>query len=283
MVKSYAKINLALNVLNKTKPDSYHELDMLNVSISLFDTLLFKVSEKNDDIIITCNNPNIPVDERNLIYKVIIKFKKVLNKHFSITVKLTKNIPSEAGLGGGSSNAAATLNYLDNHFKTNMSLTQKINFIKDITADGPYMLVNKTSRVKGKGEIISPIDAKLKYKVAIVKPSFGFSTKEIFSNLDYKNLVHPNMNKIEDAIKNNDFSYLSSHVENSLYNACKTINPNIEIIKNKLKECGFELVSLSGSGSAIFAISSKKEAYKNFKKSFNKADYELIGIYNIIR
>ena len=184
---NYAKINLALNVIDNKKPSNYHELDMINVTISLKDSVKIKFV-KNDlnETIIKCNNESIPVDNTNLVYKVIEKFKKVFSLSFSCFVYINKKIPISAGLAGGSGNASATLDILNQHFKTNMSLKQKMKFIENITTDGPYMLVGLPCRVKGNGNIISPIKYNLKAKMLIVKPKIGCNTKEVFSSLDYK-------------------------------------------------------------------------------------------------
>ena len=281
--RSYAKINLALNVLNKNKPSSLHDLDMFNVCISLYDTISIKFIEDNlSNITITCNNPKVPLDDKNLVYRVVEKFKKQFNLSFSAIVNIKKRIPLEAGLGGGSSNAACTLNMLDEHYKTNMSVLQKTKFIEPLTSDGPYFVLSTHCRVKGTGNNIIPIKSSFHKKVLLVKPKSGCSTKDVYTNLDYKNLVHPNINKVEQAIKENDFTLLSRHVDNSLTtSACSCNNEIIELL-SRLKTCGFEIVSMSGSGSTCFAMCNNNLAYKRAKQIILKKNYELVGKYKII-
>ena len=280
--KSFAKVNLALNVLNKAKPKELHDLDMINVSVSLFDTIKIDVlDDENDNINISCNNNKVPTDSSNFVAKVIQKYKKTFNFHFSCNVKIIKRIPLEAGLGGGSANAATTLNILDKLLKTNMTVLQKMKFLESITSDGPYMVVSKTSRVKGSGNQNIPLESKFKRKILLIKPKSGCNTKNIYSNLDYKNLRHPNINKIEESLKNNDFDLLSKHLDNSLIDSAKLSNPDIEDILNRLKACGFEIVSMTGSGSTCFAMSKNKRPFKIAKELFKKDNYELFDIFNI--
>ena len=97
---------------------------------------------------------HIDLSKDNLIYKVVDKFIKQFSIDYSFKIALTKNIPMQAGLGGGSSNAATTLNMLDKFFKTNMSFADKIKFLDSLTSDGPYFIETKPAKVKGKGNIV---------------------------------------------------------------------------------------------------------------------------------
>lgn len=276
-MKSYSKINLALSIVNKTKPNGLHELDSLNLITSLHDVIKVKFNEKGNNIKIF-SNKDIPLDENNLVSKVINKFKKVFNLAFSVDVTIIKNIPIQAGLGGGSSNAACMLDILNKKFKTNMNALEKINFLKDITSDGPLFVLNTTCRVKGKGNIISPIKHKFKYKILLVKPFSGCNTKDVYNNIDYKKLNNINMNKIEEAFINDDFDSLCKRAFNDLLDSACKVNKEISDILLRLKSCGFDIVSISGSGSTCFAIAKSKFPYKAFKKIINKNDYELVRI-----
>jgi 4-diphosphocytidyl-2-C-methyl-D-erythritol kinase/energy-coupling factor transport system substrate-specific component len=164
-----------------------------------------------------------------------------------------------------------------------MSLKQKMKFIENITTDGPYMLVGLPCRVKGNGNIISPIKYNLKAKMLIVKPKIGCNTKDVFSSLDYKKLKRYNINKIQEALSNNDLDLLSSHIGNSLLPSAININKDILDVINRMKTCGFEIVSMSGSGSTCFAISKRKYPFKKAKEIFDKEKYDLIKVCKIIK
>lgn len=282
MVKySYAKINLALNVLNKVKPSKLHNLEMINVLITLKDKITIKFFDNGlNEIKIICNKENIPTDENNLIYKVIRKFQERNRLNFSCVVKLNKKIPTEAGLGGGSSNAATTLNMLDEHFKTQMTTKDKTLFLESITSDGPFFVHDCIAKVKGNGNQISKLTCNFNKKVLLIKPKSGCNTSLIYNSLDYQTMPHPNMYKVEKALFDNDLIALSDSVDNSLKDAAIMENNEISDILNRLKACGFELVNMSGSGSTCFAISDRSLPYKNAKKIFNKKKLELFKIYN---
>jgi 4-diphosphocytidyl-2C-methyl-D-erythritol 2-phosphate synthase len=193
-----------------------------------------------------------------------------------------KNIPLNAGLGGGSSNAAATLHLLNHYYKTKMKPMEMIKFIQEITSDGAFFILSIPSRVRGTGNKISPKMINLKQKVVLIKPNFGFSTKEVYSSLSYKHLRHPNMNKLESYLLEDNFSMFAKHADNSLMDAFIVLESEIKNILGKLKELGFELALMSGSGSTCFAISNQKEPYKKYKDAFSKNDYELVGLYKIM-
>lgn len=280
--KSYAKLNIALSVLNKGKPANLHDLDMVNVTVSLYDTISIEfVKDSLNKTTIVCKNEDVPKDDNNLVCKVINKFKRTFNLSFSCVVKINKKIPVQSGLAGGSSNAACVLHMLDKKFKTKMSLLQKINFIKPLTSDGPFLLVNKPCRVKGCGDVIEPITYNLKSKILIVKPLSGCNTKDIFSSLNYKRLKRPNINKVCAALKDNDLPLLSSHVNNSLIDSAMEENQEIMDVINRLKTCGFEIVSMSGSGSTCFAISNSSFSFKKAKEILNKHNYDIIKVCKV--
>ena len=283
MVKnSYAKINLALNVLNKTKPSKLHNLEMINILIDLKDRISIKFIENGlNEIKIICNNKDIPTNQDNLIYKVISKFKETNNLNFSCIVKLNKKIPTEAGLGGGSSNAAMTLNILNTHFNTQMTSKDKTTFLEPITTDGPFFVHNSIAKVKGNGNQISKLNCHFRKKVLLIKPKSGCNTANVYSNLNYQTLYHPNMYKVEKALFENDFKTLSENVGNSLIDSACLQNNEIKDILKRLKACGFELVSMSGSGSTCFAISDRTLPYKVAKKIFNKKKLELFKVCKV--
>ena len=279
---NYAKINLSLNVTNKNKPKDFHDLDMINFTINLKDRVSIKFIENNDNFInISCNNPLVPTDKTNIVYKVVEKFKKTYKLSFSCNISINKKIPLEAGLAGGTGNAVAVLKTLNQKFKTNMNELQQMKFMEDIASDGPYMVVSCFARVKGKGEKVSPFKCNFKHKVVVIKPKNGCSTKEVFSTIDYKNLVHPNINKIEQGLKENDFNTIATHVDNSLSSSALKHNEEILDVINRLKTSGFEIVSMSGSGSTVFAISNRKLPYKTYKKIINPNNYDLVGEYRV--
>ena len=158
---------------------------------------------------------------------------------------------------------------------------QLINFIKSISSDAPFQLVEYPSRVKGIGDIVKLINSNFHGKVLIVKPFEGNSTEEVFNNLNLETCSHPNINKVEKALMENDYSLLGKHVGNSLLESAVKNCPKISETIDALKDLGFEIVSLSGSGTSVFAMSKNKKLFKLAKATFSKEKYELVGVYSI--
>ncbi len=279
--KSYAKVNLAINVLNRLS-NGYHDLDMINVSIRLHDTIIMKFHHDSEIRKITSNDENVPTDENNIVIKVIHKVQQTFKLNFGYEIHIIKRIQQQSGLGGGSGNAAAVLKILNKKFHLNMSAVQMINFIKPISSDAPYQLFSLTSRVRKTGNDVSPFDSKLKGKILIVKPKSGCSTKDVYAGLNLNDLIHPNINKVEKAMKEGDVDLLSRHVGNSLLESAMKLNPDIEPILKELKSFGFEIVGMSGSGSACFAYSKNKKLYRLAKAQLVKDNYDICKAYRII-
>lgn len=280
MSKAYAKVNLSLDVTGINK-NGYHLLDMVNCTISLHDTIKIKYDKHKNDIIITSQNKQIPLDETNSVYKVILKFKNSFNISCGIYVSIDKKIPLGAGLGGGSSDASCVLKELNKHFNTKMTPFDMIRFIASISSDSPYLIYGHLARVKGIGEQVSPIKKHFPYKLFIVKPKSSCLTKDIFSSYSLKNSKHINTNKIIHSIKEEDFALLKKHLDNVLTDTAISLNNDIKDCLNDLKMCGFEIVSMSGSGSTCFGISTSSLPYKKAKKLFNKDKYDLCKTYKV--
>lgn len=264
--KSFAKVNLAINVIKKLE-NNYHEVDMIMAKINLYDKLYFsKLAE--DNIILTCNNKIIPTDEKNLIYKVIDKVKREFNIREGIRVHLVKSIPVQAGLGGGSSNAATTLNALDEMFSLNLSLEDKINFSKDLGSDIPFFFFDDIVRARGIGEQIEVIHSNLeKISIILVKPKQGISTKLVYENLDFDNLVHPNIDNIQKALEENDYQKLVENMANSLEVSSLQIKPIGQEIIDELYDLGVDKAIVCGSGTSIIAISNRVEVLNAVKNA----------------
>ena len=278
--KSYAKINIALNVI-KTLPNGYHDLDMINVSVKLHDTLKIKFNNTGE-IKVTSTDETLPTDERNTVVKIIQKVKEQFKLDFGCNVQIIKRISQQSGLGGGSGNAAAMLLALNKKFKLNMTPIQLINFVKPISSDAPYQLFTIPSRVKKTGEEVKPFDSKIKGKIFLIKPKSGNSTKEVFDTLNEETMGHPNINKVERAMKEGNIALLAKHCANSLTESAIALNKDVEPILKELKGMGFEVVGMSGSGSCCFAYSTNRKLYRLAKNHFVKENYDICDAYKII-
>ena len=257
IITSNAKINIGLNITEKL-PNGYHLLDMIMVPISLADKLEIKFNNQKGKLNISSNIKDIPCDEKNILYKVYKAFyEKAQIEPEDIDVYLEKNIPHEAGLGGGSSNGGFFLKEL-NKFHNFVLSDEDLSLVgKSVGADIPFFLKNTPCRVKGIGEKLEKIQNNLDCDVILVKPKFGVSTKkayELYSKLDKKKFA--NIDEVLSGLKENNLKKVCENIENMLEQGLLIDDENIQNFRNRIKETGLDFF-MSGSGSCYYILSSK--------------------------
>lgn len=261
--KAYAKVNLALEV-GETNEKGYHLVKNVMVPIDLYDTLTFDLL---DSSIILLDNTNIPY-EKNLVYKACKLFLDTYKIDSGVIINLVKNIPSEAGLAGGSSDAAATLRGLNKLFNVNASLEELANLGAKLGADVPYCIYSQASLCTGIGEIVEVLDVNYpKWDILLVKPPFGCSTKEIYSTYEYNKDNKHNVNDVIKYLKEGNLDKLNSSIFNDLEPAAFKVCPNLLDIKKKFNETSS--VMMSGSGSTFFLISTNLSYLEEMKTKFS--------------
>lgn len=274
-LQSNAKINIGLNIVGVLE-NGYHLLDMTMIPIDLCDNLIIKVEDKSGDLKIKTNKKDIPVDSSNILYKIYIKFyEKVKLAPLSMEVFLEKIIPHQAGLGGGSSNGAIFLNFLNKFHGNILSFGELVELGKSIGADIPFFILNKPSRVQGIGEKLQEIENNLKVSLVIIKPPFGVSTVEAYKQI--KNIDNPrksNIDNIIQGLKENDLSLVEEYIENNLEEALLKSDKNLIEFRNKLKEVEELKFFMSGSGSAFYAflIEDIDEKISKLRHRFNDCE-----------
>lgn len=273
IVKAFAKINLAINVVGK-KDDGYHDLDMIMLPVDLHDSIRIEVLPSNFETYITCDDFSLEVNEYNLCSITVEKMKKKYDIDKSFRIHIHKNIPIGAGLGGGSSNAAAVINAIKTLLKLNIPYEEEIELAKSIGADVPFFLNSKPARVKGIGEDLTPIKIKNKYYVLLIKPEHGLSTKEVYQKYDELGSDnHADVDNLVKALENGEDDKLKDFMGNDLENASITMLPTIGEIKKQLLDDGFENVLMSGSGSSVFAISTNRAMIEKEYKKLSKLGF----------
>ena len=246
IVESPCKINLGLKVLNK-RDDGFHNISSIFIELNLFDFIEFK---KSKNPIIEFKGANIPAD--NTVFKALELIKKYYNINFEHTIKITKNIPLGAGLGGGSSNGASTLKTLNQLYNLNISDRELMVLSKKIGSDVPFFINGGIKKVTGTGDIIKNINytnLEKKYYLLVI-PSFSISTSWAYKKIK-KHLDLPQINtkfpaltdKVDWALFENDFEQF----------VCSAY-PEILDIKEIFYKSGALYSSLSGSGSTVFGI-----------------------------
>lgn len=257
IITSNAKINIGLNITEKL-PNGYHLLDMVMVPISLADKLEIKFNNQKGKLNISSNIKDIPCDEKNILYKVYKAFyEKAQIEPEDIDVYLEKNIPHEAGLGGGSSNGGFFLKEL-NKFHNFVLSDEDLSLVgKSVGADIPFFLKNTPCRVKGIGEKLEKIQNNLECDVILIKPKFGVSTKkayELYSKLDEKKFA--NIDEVLSGLKENNLKKVCENIENMLEQGLLIDDENIQNFRTRIKDTGLDFF-MSGSGSCYYILSSK--------------------------
>jgi 4-diphosphocytidyl-2-C-methyl-D-erythritol kinase len=268
-IKSNAKINIGLNIVGKLS-NGYHLLDMIMTPISLSDDLEINFTGEDGNLTISTNKDDIPTGKNNILYKVYEAFyEKTGITRQRIAVHLEKKIPHQAGLGGGSSNGGIFIKELNSYYGNLLTLKDMIEITKDIGADIPFFLINKTCRIQGIGEKIQEVENNLDCDILILKPHFGVSTKKAysdFSKLKYKK--NANIEKILMGLKENKLYDVLNNIENHIEQALLIENKDLKLFKDSLKSLKDVEFFMSGSGSAYFSFLKKEnsqEIYINLK------------------
>lgn len=243
---SPAKINLFLRVVSK-RPDGYHELSSLFQTISLGDRLEITCSEKDRFI---CTDPHLPTNSSNLVWKAVNIFRNKTGIRQPFHIHLIKQIPMQAGLGGGSSNAATALWACNQLTHAHIPLPTLQEWGAELGADVPFFLSGGTAYCTGKGEKIFPLSPLPARSLWIIKLREGLSTPEVYRRLKLSS-PSPHQEEKDDLQK-----FLSGTLScfNDLEEPAFEINPSLRRLKQTLLKRGFETVLMSGSGSAFFCF-----------------------------
>ena len=259
---SNAKINIGLNVFQK-ESDGYHNIDSIMVPIDLADEMDVTFYSDLGNLKIECSDKNIPTDERNILYKTYKAFFEESKKEKrKIDIILKKNIPSEAGLGGGSSNAGFFLKFLNEHYGNIYNESELEELAMKIGSDVPFFIKNKTARVGGKGNKVDLVENNLKDSIILIKPlDFGVSTKEAYESFDnLKEVKYANFDKIIECLKDNNRIALENSIENSLEQGILETDINIKRLKMTLNSViSGKKFFMSGSGSTYYTFVTELE------------------------
>lgn len=244
---SRAKINIGLNIVSK-RDDGYHNIETVFYPINLFDEIEFIES---DTFSIECDKEDIPTDKSNLIWKAKDILQNEIKKEINYKVQLAKRIPSFAGLGGGSSNAATTLKALNELCNINLSINELRELAVKIGSDVPLFLENEPCFARGRGEELNPLkDFQVNDKIIVVFPGINISTSWAYSQIKPKQPIF----SLSSLKFYNDFIDNKELIINDFEEVVFQFHPELVEIKNILLRNGAIYSSLSGSGSAVYGI-----------------------------
>lgn len=252
-----AKINLSLDVTGK-REDGYHTLESIFQSVAVYDILTVSVKE-GSGISLHCNISALPCDERNLAYRAAQAMLEESGRKCRVQIDLYKHIPSGAGMGGGSADAAGVLFALNRMLRCGYSNEKLREIGIKLGADVPFLLMGGTVLAQGIGEILTPLKALPELPLVILKGRQSVSTPKAYAAIDaLETPVHPDTAGILKAIEAQDIPLLAKHCGNTFEDAVAL--SDVERAKNALLEDGAECAVMTGSGSAVFGIFPDKQS-----------------------
>jgi 4-diphosphocytidyl-2-C-methyl-D-erythritol kinase len=254
-----AKLNLFLEILGK-RPDGYHELETLMVTADLHDTLTF-ADDPSGRITLRCDEPSLPTGPENLVVKAAERLKREAGIDRGATITLQKAIPAEAGLAGGSSDAAATLTALDRLWNLQTPPDRLDALAGEIGSDVTFFRHAPAAVCRGRGERVEPVNLPEAFHFVLVCPPVGSSTAEV-----YRRLIPPerprSVGPVLEAFASGNPIALGRSLFNRLQDVAEGLNPDLVQVRNALEELGPSLDGhlMSGSGSAYFGLCRNVEA-----------------------
>lgn len=271
-----AKINLGLDVVGRYA-DGYHELAMIMASVDLNDYVSLS-GLVEDKIILTSNSSRIPLGPANDVYRAIELVRKRYGIKRGLRLHLDKRIPICAGLGGGSSDVAATLRGLNQLWQLGMTQAEMIDLGFEIGSDVPYCIQGGCALVTGKGQVVESLATKFSSWVVLVKPCFGISTRTVFAEIEPSKISRVAISEIKLALLTNDYSRLLTNMGNSLEDISIARKPVIQKIKDKMIKAGADQALMTGSGPTVFGLcQTEKQANRvvNSMRGFCREVYKV--------
>lgn len=251
---AFAKINLTLDVLGK-REDGYHDLQSVMQTISIRDDVEIDV-DTNAPWTLECSVEGIPQDNRNLAWKAAEVFYNTTGlKTTGLSIRITKRIPMEAGLGGGSADAAAVLRALNKHYGNPLSILALAEIGAQVGSDVPFCVICGTAMVEGRGERLRKLPDIPDCLLVVCKPDFSASTPELYKKLDASVIArHPNNQAMESALLAGDLEKVAENIYNVFDPVVTQDHLELNYIKSIFDSYGGVGYQMTGSGSAVFCI-----------------------------
>ena len=267
-LKSYSKINLSLNIVG-LREDGYHFIDSVMLPTTIHDTVEVRVAPYSGTTTVVCDEVLLQRNHHNLCLNAVNAMRERYHFKENFTINIHKVIPVSSGMGGGSSNAATVLIAINKLLHLNATQEELKEIALQIGTDVPFFLNPRPARIQGIGEKIEFVPCDHNYYVLVVKPLKGLLTKEVYYEENGHKGSSIETEALLKALKDGDDKALPGLVSNGLLSAALVLYPELEDVIKEVKELGFSIVSMTGSGSAIFALSDNK-------KAIEQAEYTLI-------
>jgi 4-diphosphocytidyl-2-C-methyl-D-erythritol kinase len=253
-LRAFAKINLGLSILGK-RPDGYHEIRTIYQTIALHDRLEISLCKASEGIHLECDNPAIPSGRGNLVYRACELWRRARGFRGGISARLEKMIPAGSGLGGASSDAAAAVEGLERLTGAALPPSVRFSLAARLGSDVPLFLLGGRVLGCGRGEEVYPLPDLPPRKCLVVFPGFSVSTAEAYQEASLRLTGQGNVRKIERFGARPRFSLMDwGPAENDFEHSVFAKWPELARLKRQLIRAGAEIASLTGSGSAVFAV-----------------------------
>jgi len=275
-IKSFAKINLGLEITGKRK-DGYHDLLTLFQAVDFYDILEFREIRSND-IRLEGTDHSISWDESNLVFKAAALLKEQYSTLRGISILVEKNIPPGKGLGGGSSNAAMTLYALNKIWALHLAREELTELSKELGADVPYFLEGGLCLGRSRGEEITPLPDLSSLCCLLVLPAFSLSTAMVYERLSLSLTSGGKDSKIIRFLGRRELGLLENDLEETVFH----LYPQLRDIKSLFQNQGADLSLVSGSGSAVFGLFKNRQQAEVVWKELRK-DYEALLVETLSR
>jgi 4-diphosphocytidyl-2-C-methyl-D-erythritol kinase len=272
---AYAKVNYALDVVG-VRADGYHELRTIMQSVSLADEV--EVGRASEDFEMRVYPPDTDVGlrEKNTAYRAWRLLCDRLGEDLPVRVALRKNVPSGAGLGGGSADAAAVLRGLDKLFDLGLSVEELRDVGKGVGADVPFCVSGGTAFGESVGEVLSPVPSPPDHRLLVVKPRRGADTAKVYRAYDASSAGGDAADRVLSALRSGDLAGLAGALGNDLAPVAKSMVPEVVELERNLLEAGALGVSMTGSGTAVYGLFRDEDAAV---KASEKIDAPFAGVY----
>lgn len=251
---AFAKINLTLDVFGK-RQDGYHDLKSVMQTISIRDDIEIDL-DTGKPWTLSCSKEDIPCDETNLAWKAAKVYFDALGKDPNgIAIRITKRIPTEAGLGGGSADAAAVLRALNRHYGDPLSIWALAELGSRVGSDVPFCTLCGTAMVEGRGERLRKLPNMPDCCFVVCKPGFSSSTPELYQKIDETTFAkRPDHQAMESALLAGDLGRIAENIYNVFDPIVTADHLELNYIKSIFNSYGSVAQQMTGSGSAVFAI-----------------------------
>jgi len=278
-ISASAKINMGLSVLDK-RVDGYHYIKTYMHAISLHDKLTF---EKSDATVLFCEDKNIPCNEQNIVVKCIRAMEDLLERSLNMRVYIEKNIPSSAGLGGGSADGAATMTAANILYNLNLDRETLCALAKSVGADIPFFFYNNCCFCEGIGEIITPKDYACHDYIVVLKPAFGISTRDAYEMIDCSvgKSAAADYSVMEETLRNKSVQLSKKCFINDFERYAFQTYKELLAIKRDFITFGAYAAQMSGSGPAMYGLfEHRQDALQSFE--YFKKYYKNVYLTNLI-